>query len=79
MVDQYDLFDVARRDGWTCHLCGEQCDPALPVRDRGYPTVDHIVPISAGGKDSLANVALAHRGCNSRRRDVPLELFLARA
>ncbi|MBX3031925.1 MAG: HNH endonuclease [Chloroflexi bacterium] len=33
------------------------------------PTVDHIVPISAGGADSLINVATAHFECNWRRSD----------
>lgn len=30
-------------------------------------TVDHLIPLSAGGTDDLGNVALAHRQCNTRR------------
>jgi 5-methylcytosine-specific restriction protein A len=32
-------------------------------------TVDHIVPKAAGGTDSLSNLRVLCRGCNSRKRD----------
>jgi hypothetical protein len=72
IVDAIDLFDLGRRDGWGCHLCGESCDPSLSHLDRRYPTVDHLVPVSDGGEDSWANVKIAHRGCNSSRGNKPL-------
>jgi len=31
------------------------------------PTIDHIVPLSAGGDDTKANVQLAHFSCNTRK------------
>lgn len=58
---------IAERDGWRCHLCRRR------VPDRRYAarpmdaTVDHLVPISAGGPDTPENVALAHLVCNQRR------------
>jgi 5-methylcytosine-specific restriction endonuclease McrA len=30
-------------------------------------TIDHIVPLAAGGDDTKANVQLAHRRCNTRK------------
>jgi 5-methylcytosine-specific restriction endonuclease McrA len=30
-------------------------------------SMDHLVPLSKGGDHSWANVALAHRSCNSKR------------
>ena len=48
--------------GTICHLCGEP----------GADTADHIVPRSAGGDDSLANLRPAHGPCNFARGDMPL-------
>lgn len=33
-------------------------------RNAGYPTVEHIVPVTAGGGDDDANLSIAHHGCN---------------
>lgn len=63
----YSLAYIAERDGYGCHLCGEKVD--MSRKDVWGPSVDHLVPISAGGEDCKANVALAHRICNSRRAD----------
>jgi 5-methylcytosine-specific restriction endonuclease McrA len=59
---------VGERDGWVCHLCH------LPVKrkadsphDPKSATVDHILPIAAGGQHEWSNVALAHWLCNVSR------------
>ncbi len=64
------LFD---RDKGICQICGGACDYGdYFVRDNGvfvagglYPSKDHIVPLSKGGKHSWRNVRLAHRACNT--------------
>lgn len=48
--------------GGVCHLCG------LP----GADTRDHVVPLAAGGTNDSSNIRPAHRSCNSRKRDRPL-------
>lgn len=66
---------VFERDGWLCHLCGEGIDRTLSGLDRMGPTVDHLIPLAEGGEHSYANVAAAHRSCNSRKgAAVPLAL-----
>ena len=50
----------------ACHLCGEQVDLRNENGPR-YATVDHILPLSKGGTDALANLALAHASCNQRK------------
>lgn len=55
------------RDGGVCWLCGGMCNIDADTNDNDYPSVDHIKPISLGGKDSWDNVRLAHRLCNSLR------------
>lgn len=42
---------------WRCEICGSREDI----------TVDHIVPISKGGKSTYANTRLLCRACNSRK------------
>lgn len=42
----------------VCGLCGG------PISTVQNATQDHIIPISQGGPDTLANVQLAHRECN---------------
>ena len=62
---------VYERDEWTCQLCAEPVDPNLDLNDRMAATLDHIVCRSwvLVPDDSPENLRLAHRACNSRRRD----------
>ena len=65
---RYTLVEIGDRDGWKCHLCRRSVNRTLPgTHDRG-PTIDHLNPLAAGGKDEPVNVALAHRACNVKRR-----------
>jgi 5-methylcytosine-specific restriction endonuclease McrA len=57
---------VWARDKGTCHLCG------LPVDPCDWH-LDHIVPLSRGGKHCYANVAVAHPYCNVARGARPIE------
>lgn len=67
------LRRIAERDQWTCHLCQR------PVPDYVQgplcPTLDHLIPVSLGGSDALANLALAHWWCNNRRGNRPPPSF----
>lgn len=59
----------ARRDGWTCQLCGGGI-PRLPVvNDCHNLSIDHIQHQSAGGSDHPSNVRATHQTCNKSRRD----------
>lgn len=65
------LFD---RDNGKCALCGGVCDWNDYTRKNNYfvvgnfyPSIDHIIPISKGGKHSWDNVQLAHFICNSKK------------
>lgn len=53
------------RDNGICWLCGKPCNIDLDSNDNDYPSIDHVIPISKGGKDAWNNVKLAHRICNS--------------
>lgn len=63
----YSMTEVAERDGYRCHLCRKPVDMTLSGNDKRGPTIDHLIPLCAGGDDVLENVALAHRSCNCAR------------
>ena len=58
---------VIARDGTACHLCGEETAPM-------ERSLDHIQPKARGGSDRLANLALAHKSCNSVRMTTLVEI-----
>ncbi len=62
------------RDGDKCSICGEEMSRKIrdPEDDR-YITFDHVLPVSAGGRDELSNLRLAHRRCNLLRGNAPVE------
>lgn len=57
--------------GGLCGLCGE---PMLPLKVTGAcapraATIDHIVARSLGGGWERPNLRLAHKACNTERKD----------
>lgn len=46
-----------------CGICGQ------PITSMKDASIDHIVPVSKGGSDSLKNMRLAHVRCNRLRGD----------
>ena len=77
MVDKdITVLGLFKRDAGICYLCGKPCRLDDYVMQNGqkqcgdwYPSIDHVVPLSKGGKHSWDNVRLAHRICNSIKRD----------
>lgn len=57
---------LIRKFGGRCHLCGGAVTLGDETADT-YATIDHMVPLSRGGKDTLGNLALAHLGCNTMK------------
>ena len=58
---------IFERDGWRCQLCHRLVRRDVPPTHDMAPTLDHIVPVSAGGAHESMNVQTAHFICNSRR------------
>ena len=55
------LFE--RQEG-VCFICQKKIEMALHELD-----VDHIIPLSNGGKDEEVNFALTHATCNRSKND----------
>ena len=75
----FPLEEVYERDGGVCYLCGKPCDwgdfmikDGVIVYGNNYPSRDHVVPKSQGGRNEWQNIRLAHRGCNSRKGIAPI-------
>ena len=65
------------RDAWRCHLCRKRVDPALRWPDPMSASVDHLIPVSDGGRDETSNLALSHLTCNLKRgASGPAQLLL---
>jgi 5-methylcytosine-specific restriction endonuclease McrA len=55
---------VFARDGWRCQLCGRKVRRDVNPHHPLAPSIDHIVPLSAGGRHEPGNVQTAHMRCN---------------
>jgi len=53
---------VLERDRYTCAYCGKKCSPR-------EATIDHITPVSRGGRSSWGNTVTACFRCNQRKAD----------
>lgn len=50
-------FEVLKRDSFTCQYCGREAPDVILE-------IDHIIPVSKGGDDSIMNLVTSCRDCN---------------
>ena len=55
--------DILKRDNFKCKLCGRS------ARDGVELEVDHIIPISKGGKTIESNLRVLCKDCNRGKSD----------
>lgn len=63
--------------GLTCYLCKKEIDLKLPRTSRYGLTIDHVVPLTKGGKDILENLRPTHWICNIQKSNKSLEEYRA--
>lgn len=54
--------NIAIRDSYSCQYCG------IKIGKNGG-TIDHVMPVSRGGKTDYTNCVLCCKSCNSIKRD----------
>jgi 5-methylcytosine-specific restriction endonuclease McrA len=69
LSEYYTRQQIFDRDGYDCYLCSTPVDLNAPhVQGQPgwetYPHVEHVIPLSKGGDDTLSNVKIAHAKCN---------------
>ena len=67
-VEKVSYEAVYERDNGVCQICGLPVHPTKGIDNNWDGTIDHIQPLSVGGKHSMSNCQLAHRICNSLKR-----------
>ena len=55
---------ILKRDGDCCFYCMEKLNDDI--------TLEHLIPITQGGKNILSNMVLCHEKCNQLMGDKPL-------
>jgi 5-methylcytosine-specific restriction endonuclease McrA len=70
--EKYSELDVISLYGSICHICNIDIDLSLPRKTStpGWEMglhIDHLIPISKGGPDTVENVRPAHGICNLKK------------
>lgn len=71
------LEKLAKRDKDICWICQKKVDwndfeirnDGVFVAGKKYPSIDHVIALTNGGKHSWDNVRLTHRMCNTEKRN----------
>lgn len=64
-VSKNKRMRVIGRDGLRCRYCGAEVE--LGVRGLRALTIDHVMPLSRGGTNDIANLVVACWGCNQEK------------
>lgn len=70
--EPYTTEQVLEMYGNNCHICNEPIDLEAPrwTYQDGWEMglhIDHLIPLSKGGSDTIDNVRPAHGVCNLRK------------
>ena len=74
----YELYEVLSTYGTICHICQEPIDMTAPRRvgsdgwEQGLH-LDHLIPLSKGGEDTIENIRPTHGQCNLIKHTTILE------
>lgn len=61
-LSRSDKERVIQLSGGCCHICGFEIRGSTWERE-------HVIPLSMGGKDEVANIRMAHPRCHAEKTD----------
>lgn len=67
--EPYTKDDILNRWGTDCHICNKPIDLTASRRRSNGLHLDHVIPLSKGGPDIIANIKPAHAFCNISKKD----------
>ena len=67
-VENVTYEAVYERDKGICQICGLPVHPIKGIDNNWDGTIDHIEPVSLGGKHAMSNCQLTHRICNALKQ-----------
>jgi 5-methylcytosine-specific restriction endonuclease McrA len=72
LYEPYNENQVLERYGSSCHICNKKIDLSAKRSAGAFGWhnslhIDHVVPISKGGEDTLNNVRPSHAICNLKK------------
>lgn len=81
-VEKYTKQNILDKWGTCCHICKEEIDLTAPrsQRYKGWERglqLDHVIPVSKGGTDTIDNVKPAHGICNLSKATKDIDEMLA--
>lgn len=60
---------VMERDAYTCVYCGMESDAEREAGKKRKMSVDHITPVTRGGRSAMDNLVCCCKLCNSEKND----------
>lgn len=69
LIENVDRDTVLTRDLHRCYICGIDTSRTTDPFDPSSATIDHVVPLTAGGSHSMSNVRCCCLSCNSSKAD----------
>lgn len=76
-VARLSADQILEHFGSVCYLCKKDIDASLPRTSRYGLTIDHVVPLSKGGLDTMENLRPTHWICNILKSNKTLEEYRA--
>lgn len=72
--EDVDVVSMADFQNWKCPYCGIEMDTqSTKDYNHRYRTLDHMIPLSKGGRHASYNIIACCCGCNIKKKDRDLE------